>query len=231
MYALCNCSGPYCAYRDTTYAVLFTAMVTVNYWNLIRIVPVIFEKIATFSGSVWRAGIFVYTRHQRMTDKHLKHWKWIKFIQPLRRYLHTCIKTDDVKNTVFLCWGRRCAYRSKPRNRSPTQYTFMVRFINHGCWKPVNIVTKFLKSGIEESLPRKRIVRVCMTTDSHFLGNELWDGCCYPTARRISVTTSTKSRLDDSEKTQPFHKVFSSEFAKNCRKGMIEAVWEENLRQ
>jgi hypothetical protein len=29
--------------------------------------------------------------------------------------------------------------------------------------------------------------------------------------------------LDDSEKTQPFDKVFSSEFAKNCFKGMTEA--------
>jgi hypothetical protein len=64
-----------------------------------------------------------------------------------------------------------------------------------------------------------------MTTTSLFLGNELWDGCCYSTARRISITASTKSRFDDSEKTQPFDKVFSTEFAKNCVKGMTEAAY------
>jgi hypothetical protein len=32
--------------------------------------------------------------------------------------------------------------------------------------------------------------------------------------------------LDDSKKTQPFDKVFSSEFAKNCFKGMTEAAEE-----
>jgi hypothetical protein len=63
-----------------------------------------------------------------------------------------------------------------------------------------------------------------MTTASHFLGNESRDSCCYSTARRASVTSSTKNRLDDSEKTQPFDKMFSSEFAENCLKGMTEAA-------
>jgi hypothetical protein len=33
--------------------------------------------------------------------------------------------------------------------------------------------------------------------------------------------------LYDSEKTKPFDKVFSSEFAKNCLKGMTEAAERE----
>jgi hypothetical protein len=55
--------GPYCAYRylpeDTAYAVIFRAMVFTNYWNLIKTIRAVFERIASlFSGPIWRTHIF-----------------------------------------------------------------------------------------------------------------------------------------------------------------------------
>jgi hypothetical protein len=76
-------------------------------------------------------------------------------------------------------------------------------------------VTKCLKARIEESLHKQQIIRVRMTTASHFLGTVV------PTQRLGKIPLLHK-QLIVCTTTEPFNKVSPIQFAKDCLKGMAD---------
>jgi hypothetical protein len=123
--------------KDTIYAVLFREIVSVNYWNLIKIVKSVLKEIL---GPIWRVQIFggrmfIFTGQQPMIDKQLNiryEWNLCKHSYTSEAhfytYIHTYIHTDRIQNTPF------CIHRDsksvKP-SKSWDQFLFTVTISSH----------------------------------------------------------------------------------------------------
>jgi hypothetical protein len=62
--------------KGTTYTILFYDVVSLNDWNLIKIVTAVFEKIAFFVKAIWRAPtfaaeVFIFTAYRLIVDTDL----------------------------------------------------------------------------------------------------------------------------------------------------------------
>jgi hypothetical protein len=87
--------------EDTSYAPLFKGMVSLNWWNSIKIVKHVLNKIAIYTfGSIWGAtvlgaGMFIITGHQPVTNKLLANMKQhTEYQNPL-----FCIRGSGALNT------------------------------------------------------------------------------------------------------------------------------------